>query len=56
MSMSKHGLLFASALNITSFPVNSLQMGTDKVVKYCNEWNFKFNLTKTKIIVFKKEN
>jgi hypothetical protein len=44
------GLLFADDLSVSSFISNGLQ----KEVRYCKEWNLKCNLSKSKIVIFKK--
>jgi hypothetical protein len=48
------GLLFADDLAIGSFTVNGLQRRIDQIVKYCSDWNLRYNLKKTKILVFRK--
>jgi hypothetical protein len=52
--MSIPGLMFADDLAIGSFTVSGLQRGIDQIVKYCGDWNLKYNLKKTKILVFEK--
>jgi hypothetical protein len=47
-------LLYADDLAIGAFTVNCMQKAIDQIVKYCEGWRVKFNLNKTKIIVFKK--
>jgi hypothetical protein len=46
--------MFADDLAIGSFTVIGLQRRIDQIVKYCGDWNLKYNLKKTKILVFKK--
>jgi translation initiation factor IF-1 len=41
-------------LAIGTFTVNGTQKAIDQIVKYIEDWSVKFNLNKTKIIVFKK--
>ena len=37
-----------------SLPPSSLLKGMDLTMKYCNQWNVKCNLNKTKVMVFKE--
>jgi hypothetical protein len=53
--MSIRGLLLADDLYIGLFALNGLHKGTDQVVKFCSDWNLKYNLKKTKILVLRKE-
>jgi hypothetical protein len=53
MSISR--LFFADDLAIGSFTVNGLQKWIDQAVKYCSDWNLKFNPKNTEILVPKKE-
>jgi hypothetical protein len=46
--MSIPGLMFADDLTIGLFTVNGLRRGIDQIVKYCSDWNLKFNLKKKK--------
>jgi hypothetical protein len=42
------GLLFADDLAIGSFTVNGLQTVIAQTVKYCGDWNLKYNLKRPK--------
>jgi hypothetical protein len=48
------GLLFVDDLAVSSFTSNGLQKEIHQIVRYCKEWNLKCNLSKSKIVVFKK--
>ena len=48
------GLLFANSLALGDFTIKGLKKGNGKVVAYCNKWNLKCNLQKSKIMFFKK--
>jgi hypothetical protein len=48
------GLLFAGDLAVSSFTNNGLQKEIYQIVRYCKECNLKRNLSKSKIVVFKK--
>jgi hypothetical protein len=47
-------MLFAGDLAVSSFTSSGLQEEIDQVVRSCKEWNLKCNLSKSKIVVFKK--
>ena len=47
-------LLFADDVVVLSTSVKGLQKQLNKLADYCNTWNLKVNLGKTKIVVFKK--
>jgi hypothetical protein len=48
------GLLFADDLAIASSTSCGLQKKIELVEQYCKNWNLKYNLSKSKIIAFKK--
>jgi hypothetical protein len=45
------GLLFADDLAVSSFTSSGLQKEIYHIVRHCKEWNFKCNLSKSKIAV-----
>jgi hypothetical protein len=47
-------LLFTDDLAVYSFTSNGLEKEIDQIVRYCKEWTLKCNLSKSKIVVFKK--
>jgi hypothetical protein len=48
------GLLSTDDLAVSSFTSNGLQKEINQIVMYCKEWNFKCNLSKSKILIFRK--
>jgi hypothetical protein len=48
------GLLFADDLAVGATSTIGLQRAINCIKYYCDEWSLKINLTKTKIVVFKK--
>jgi hypothetical protein len=47
-------LLFADDLAVASFTSHGLQKKIERVDQYCKDWNLQCNLSKCKIMVFKK--
>jgi hypothetical protein len=39
---------------VTSYTTNGLQKKIDQVERCCGEWRLKYNLNKSKIVIFKK--
>jgi hypothetical protein len=48
------GLLFADDLAVGATTTTGLQRAISCIKDYCDEWSLKINVTKTKIVVFKK--
>lgn len=48
------GLLFADNLALADFTIIGLKKGNGTVMAYCNKWNLKCNLQKSKLMVFQK--
>jgi hypothetical protein len=48
------GLLFADDLAVEATTTIGLQRAINCVKDYCDEWSLQINVTKTKIVVFKK--
>jgi hypothetical protein len=48
-------LLLRDNLAVSSFTSNSLQKKIDQIVKYNKEWDFKHNLSKSTIVMFKQD-
>jgi hypothetical protein len=48
------GLLFADDLAVGATTIIGLQRAISCIKDFCEEWSLKINVTKTKIVVFKK--
>jgi hypothetical protein len=48
------GLLFADDLAVGATTIIGLQRAINSIKDFCEEWSLKINVSKTKIVVFKK--